>query len=766
MKTAVGLLAAGIIVCAHAWGQAVAQSNAVFMAGPEWQAINMSDLAVKAGSALDQSSLAEIQKGSSGLLGMLGLRKSGRLPRLIIGPTGKLVAENRPDRPIRLKGTGINYPWIIGAAKKDPNWKETFTRQVIAAKRQGYNMLRTSADVGTVGESFRPENLDKTDCLASEAEAHGLYRLFDCSVYLRHAWEPGEDRRDYTLRMYLGDKTVRDSWAHGVAFMMSHVNPYTGLAWKDDPGIACVILYNEQEWGFFHPKSRLDRETQAEFDAQFRRWLERKYKNPGALAKAWANASMTSFDQAVTPEKFPFDGKKISDNDYILFCGGLSHESAKWMRDTLRATGYKGLVAQYNISQWLQGQEARWGESPVTINNTYHNHPTAFDQPGSRCGQNSSIGSGAWYWRGVASARFADRPFIETEFNHSFWNPYQYECGPLFGAYSAFQGFDALSIHEGAVFTSVAKPGLGVFNVGHSPIARAGEFLSACLFLRGDVTPSSHRVELQIPKAYLQTDVNGSRSVSYEQGKLAFMVGFSVSFPETKQAEGVGEPSAPDLVLPPAGGAEFRSAGGGWAVESVDSKASDFSLAAAVASMKAKGLLDKDNQSDPSNGIFQSDTGQIVMRTKENLLKITTLRSEAVVLEGGRSERAGLLNVLGTSAPALVAACAVDQKSLARSRRIVLIYSTYAVNSGMALSADRTTLVKLGGPPVLMRTGKLEVSLRNVHAATMKLYALGIDGIRREALPLQAEDNAVRISLDTGKLKKGPTPFFELVTSN
>ena len=92
--------------------------------------------------------------------------------------------------------------------------------------------------------------------------------------------------------------------------------------------------------------------------------------------------------------------------------------------------------------------------------------------------------------------RFADRPFIETEFNHSFWNPYQHEGGILFGAYSAFQGLDALMIHDAAVFFYADRqPALGTFSVGKSPIFRANEFLLGCLYLREDVkvSPASRR---------------------------------------------------------------------------------------------------------------------------------------------------------------------------------------------------------------------------------------------------------------------------------
>ena len=105
----------------------------------------------------------------------------------------------------------------------------------------------------------------------------------------------------------------------------------------------------------------------------------------------------------------------------------------------------------------------------------------------------------------------------------------------------------------------------------------------------------------------------------------------------------------------------------------------------------------------------------------------------------------------------------VDGKPLAESDRIVLVYSTEMVNSGMILSGSRASLIKFGIAPALMRTGTLELSLRNAGSG-MVLYALAVDGTRVERLPLDpAVDGRLSIRIDTSKLAKGPTPFFELV---
>ena len=40
-----------------------------------------------------------------------------------------------------------------------------------------------------------------------------------------------------------------DRFRYAVNTLFQHVNPYTGIAWKDDPAIAWVEYYNEQSLG-------------------------------------------------------------------------------------------------------------------------------------------------------------------------------------------------------------------------------------------------------------------------------------------------------------------------------------------------------------------------------------------------------------------------------------------------------------------------------------------------------------------------------------
>ena len=252
-------------------------------------------------------------------------------------------------------------------------------------------------------------------------------------------------------------------------------------------------------------------------------------------------------------------------------------------------------------------------------------------------------------------------------------------------------------------------------------------------------------------------------AISSEQDKIGLLCGFSSSFPATStRPQGIGTAIRPDITITPSGGALIHAAD--WSAEIKDKANGRFSLNDFIGEMKRKGILAESNISAPSKGIFQSDTGEIVMRAKENLMKVVTPRTEAVALENNKGETLQQLKVINTDVSALVAVSSMDGRVLADSKRIVLVYSTEIANTDMELSGDRVTLIKLGRLPVLMKTGRLCITLKNANPQNLSLYALGLNGVRMEKLPVKVNDRSeIVIVLDTSTLKNGPTPFFEIV---
>lgn len=721
-----------------------------FQASNEWLAVDMSDLQVRPGSAMDLSSWPP--------------RRA--CERLLVAPSGKLATASQPETPFRLLGFNGVLPGCFQyqvAPEKLPQAMENHLRGI---RVQGYNVVRMGIDriCANSDPGLDREQLDRLDHYLAQLRANGIYvqlLLGGGGNYLPRADKAVEIQ--YKTRMYLGDPELRAAWQAGVRTLLQHVNPYTGLAWKDDPTIACVESTNEQEFGFDKRfLTRLSPPVLAAFNVRFRAFLEAQYQTPAALARAWGQPQLQSFAEAAIPAS-GFNGESPQVRDYAALCNLLARECAQWYEATLREAGYQGLCGQYDLPLWFGDNLVRYESSQVAFRHDYFQHPSDQTNPGSKCDiASSSVGAATGYWRATNTARFADRPFFVTEYNHSFFNRYQHEAGIVFGAYSALQGFDALMVHASAVATA-ARIGehWDSWSVNCNPIARANEFVSACLFLRGDVQPARHRVELAVSREQMQSRSYGA--LTSEQSKLGLLSGFSISFLGAQRPRGVGNPPPADLVIAPSGEAMVEASE--WAAEAVDTKAGDFALADFVPQMKAKGILPAANLSDPANGVFQSETGEILLRAQENLLKVVTARSEAVTLEGNKGEALGVLTIANTSTAACIAACAIDGKGLADSQRIVLVYATQAANSGMALATGdgrNAVLLDHGRLPVLLKAGRLAASLNNRHAASLALYALKMTGERREKLPVTVTEGTLSFVLDTARLPAGPTVFFEL----
>lgn len=328
----------------------------------------------------------------------------------------------------------------------------------------------------------------------------------------------------------------------------------------------------------------------------------------------------------------------------------------------------------------------------------------------------------------------------------------------VFGGYSALQGYSAILVHSEPVMFDI-RHALNNFSCGNSPLVRALQFLAACLFQRGDVRKSPHLTVLAIPQKYLEYNCNAAKAVSSQQNKVGLMTGFSLFFPRAKCPDGVNSKIKADLTLLPAGASEVKLSD--WFTDVIENKDKTFSLDTVIAEMKRKGIFPPDNQSVPSKEIYQSDTGEILLKAHEKIMKIITPRTEAICIEKGKTAKLKIMEINLLTTSGCIALCAVDNKKLESSRRMVLLYVTEEANSNMELCSNRETMEYIGTAPVLAKTGKVKLTLKRPEKMT--LYALGIDGSRREKIPVNYIDEKQIITINTADLKDGPTPFFELL---
>lgn len=149
-------------------------------------------------------------------------------------------------------------------------------------------------------QNWNADALDRFDFWMAQLKAQGIYLNLNLLVGRRFAMNDGVDpsinKLDWKLAHAMGffdPDHLRAQQAYARA-LLSHVNPYTGLAYKDDPAVAIVEIINEN--GLIHSWmseefSQLPTHFANKLQKQWNQWLQQRYPDTATLAKGWGSRS-------------------------------------------------------------------------------------------------------------------------------------------------------------------------------------------------------------------------------------------------------------------------------------------------------------------------------------------------------------------------------------------------------------------------------------------------------------------------------------------
>jgi hypothetical protein len=299
------------------------------------------------------------------------------------------------------------------------------------------------------------------------------------------------------------------------------------------------------------------------------------------------------------------------------------------------------------------------------------------------------------------------------------------------------------------------------FSVGMDPIGRAAETLAALLFLRRDVAPSRSRVGVMLTPQYVFDSGAGVDHMPQEVSNLSLVTGVGLIWGENGSLDSaVSRWSTEGLMRPDRTGIRMLASD-----KDVDTGAGKGSRrwATRVGVLEKAGILPADNRTRRAPGVFESDTGELLLETRRRRMRVVTPRTEAVVFDRGLPIALSALTIESASGPGLLAASSLDDRPLQESGRILVVFATDALNSGMRFAEpQRKTLLELGGLPVVMRGERATLRLTHQRPEQLRLYAAALNGERTEEIPVENTAQGVRFTLDTRHLQQGPTTFFEL----
>lgn len=282
------------------------------------------------------------------------------------------------------------------------------------------------------------EERDRNWFMISELKKQGCY--LNISIYdHRGSGFAGSHPRRIGLLLLTDEAKAR--FRENAKTILDTVNPYTGTRLADDPQLVTVEFSNEEEGCMIWTNLKGTRVTANEiqlFNRRFREFLSAKYKNIAALNNAW-KSSFDSLEKITVPRGLLSGAAKDSpkSRDFIECCTELQSRMMEFCEKTIREFGYKGLIGQFDVPVWFGDNAVRSQYSQIALGHSYWSHAIGLNLNtqrdavrGSRAAtMQSAVSSAALYWRNLAAAKFADRPYFVTETNHCPPNPYSYEFG-------------------------------------------------------------------------------------------------------------------------------------------------------------------------------------------------------------------------------------------------------------------------------------------------------------------------------------------------
>jgi len=649
---------------------------------------------------------------------------AGKHGRVVPDKNGNFVFEKTGKR-VRFTGANLCFGALFLEKEECDALAQTF-------RRLGYNSVRFHhIDVTLMKGEWNNWNarkvpveidmaqLDKLDYLFAAMKKAGIYMTFDFyCMGLVDANGIGVRSEKFKARNLVDEDTFR-GWMKNVLFWMNHVNPYTGIAWKDDPAIVAICPVNEDSimsvW----------RDEKERMDELFDVWLG---NNAGALAAAAAGQTKEQLRARFLTE----------------FKVAANRRLEKFIRDN-------GIKAPLTGANWWNQMSSTFERDTFDVvdNHQYADHPFG---PGNRTYNQKSAVKGAenasyMIPTMMAPNRIFGKPFIVTEFNFCPPNMYRAEGGGLMGAYAALQDWDGLyrfAWSHDAKTIRTGGNGADGFNIATDPVSILTERQIMLLFGRGDVAPAKDKFVYAVSMDEAVAD--GADKMNMWGGGF-----FPKDFVSMSLVSQIGSQIA---------GGTSSPLEKGRAIQGKFNAVSAKTEPAAAALGGNKFVAVKDLPKVNAKPDVVSDTGEITINGRQGNLRIDTPKTALVVAPAKTAPlTAGPLTVSDVTTFCSVSASAMDGRDIDDSRRILLFHITNVINTDMRF-ADASMTQKLGNGtlPHLAKTGGASVSIRNSNA-NLKLYPVKFDGTRLPPLPAFYTDGTYTFTL---AVAANPTMIYEL----
>ncbi|MBD3181864.1 hypothetical protein GF312_06205 [Candidatus Poribacteria bacterium] len=319
--------------------------------------------------------------------------------------------------------------------------------------------------------SFDPESMDRFDYMVYCLKQEGIYIYLDQLVHRKFKSGDGVDAVDelpnaakpysnFDPRLIeLQKKFSHDLW--------NHVNPYTGLAYKDDPAIVLMEFANEND--LFTQKVTLE---------PYRSRLEKRYRK-------WAMEN----DIQVSSEVVNFT--EFTET-IIRFLHEVQRDYYRDMHSYMREIDVKVPITGSNWSRNVALLSSLM-ILDYTDSHSYWDHPS-----GSSFHNRPMVKDPRNVFAFLSFNRTDHKPFFVSEWDQPWPNEWRAEHPLAMAAVASFQGWNGLAVYTYRHSTKTPIDYLsGSFETFNDP-CRFGLFYHAALiFRRGDVKPADDVIAVE-----------------------------------------------------------------------------------------------------------------------------------------------------------------------------------------------------------------------------------------------------------------------------
>lgn len=557
-----------------------------------------------------------------------------------------------------------------------------------------------------------PEAMARLDWFVACCKENGIYTDFNLNVTRRFSAGDGvkdPDLLGYSKGMTYFDERMIYLQKEYARNLLSHVNPFTGNRYADEPAVAMIEILNENSLLACWLRGNLQgRKTQADqtwrdippsyahdLDQRWNRWLARRYADRTTLSAAWAGG-LHQYEDAgsgsvrrLAPDGFDAASSGRFRDEALFYTEleqGFFQDMATFLRGEL---GVKQLIVP--TSDWDHGWSALpsldiYSKLDVIDGHAYWQAPWHRPMTTTHKAQvdNPDVSLPAILSRSIVK----NKPYIVSEINESFPSDYMAEGIPLCAAYALLQDWDGFFWHSytGGHFgwndiwqEQAIKHHL---RISTDPVRMSQMAIGALMFLRGDVKAAETLIE---------------RGVPYE---------WALDSMRIKMVDNAHCYWLPYL-----------------------SQRASLVHRIALADVHAGAVSPADGEVEPSTGSIVSDTGELTWEDTpgDGRVLIDAPRHQGVIMRAGERSTSHLTVTLDTRFAAIQLASLADTP-IASAERLLLVAVGRVANSGMRWNEDRTSVHdSVGGAPTRIEPVQATIALKGL-AGARKVLLQALDG--------------------------------------